>query len=77
MPVIVRLQYCVISMFANDHNPPHFHIYGVDGRDAQVRLGALTVINGEVDRRALKEAVEWAKQNTDFLAETWNDYQNG
>jgi hypothetical protein len=75
MPVIVRLQYCVISMFANDHNPPHFHIYGFDGSDAQVRLGVWTVINGVVDRRALKEAVTWAKENSDLLEETWNDFQ--
>ena len=76
MPVLVRLQFCVISMFSNDHNPPHFHVYGVDGRDAQVRLGALNVINGTVDRRALKEAVEWARQNTVFLEETWDDLQS-
>lgn len=76
MPVLVRLQFCVISMFANDHNPPHFHIYGIDGSDAQVRLGALTVINGTVDRRALKEAIAWASQNADFLEETWDDFQN-
>ena len=75
MPVVVRLQYCVISMFANDHNPPHFHIYGFDGSDAQVRLGVWTVINGTVDRRALKEAVAWAKQNADFLERAWNDFQ--
>ncbi len=76
MPVLVRLQYCVISMYANDHNPPHFHVVGLDGRDALVRLGALTVLNGEVDRRALKEAIEWARKNPDFLEEAWDDFQN-
>ena len=74
MPVIVRLRYCVIFMYADDHNPPHFHINSLDGRDAQVRLGTLSVINGEVDRRALKEAVEWAAQNTALLEEAWNDF---
>ena len=77
MPVLVRLQYCVITMYPNDHNPPHFHIVGLDGRDAQIRLGALSVLNGEVDRRALKEAVDWAKMNPDYLKETWDDFQNG
>jgi Domain of unknown function (DUF4160) len=62
-------------MFANDHNPPHFYIYGFDGNDAQVRLGVWTVINGKVDRRALKEAIAWAKENADLLEETWNDFQ--
>ena len=77
MPVLVRLQYCVIFMYPNDHNPPHFHVVGLDGRDAQVRLGFLTLLNGAVDRRALKEAVAWAEGNRDFLEETWNDYQAG
>ena len=77
MPVLVRLQYCVIFMYPNDHNPPHFHVVGLDGRDAQVRLGVLTLLNGAVDRRALKEAVAWAEGNRGFLEETWNDYQAG
>lgn len=64
-------------MYANDHNPPHFHVVGLDGRDALVRLGTLSVLNGEVNRRALREAVEWATQNPDFLQEKWDDYQNG
>ena len=77
MPVLVRLQYCVIFMYPNDHNPPHFHVVGLDGRDVQVRLGTLSVLNGTVDRRALKEAVEWARQNPAYLKETWDDFQNG
>ena len=77
MPVLVRLQYCVIFMYPKDHNPPHFHVVGLDGRDAQVRLGVLTLLNGQVDRRALKEAVAWAEENRDFLQEMWNDYQAG
>ena len=77
MPVLVRLQYCVIFMYPKDHNPPHFHVVGLDGRDAQVRLGVLTLLNGQVDRRALKEAVAWAEDNRDFLQEMWNDYQAG
>ncbi len=76
MPVLVRLQYCVIAMFFEDHNPPHFHVLGKDGRDAQVRLGELSVINGTVDRRALNEAIEWAKQNSDYLKERWDAFQD-
>ena len=74
MPVLVRLQYCVIAMYPGDHNPPHFHVNGLDGRDAQVRLATLTVLNGEVDRRALREAVEWASHNAALLEERWNDF---
>jgi len=76
MPTIARLQYCMILMFFQDHNPPHFHVRGLDGREAWVRISDITVIKGEVDRRALTEALEWAKENKDFLQETWNDFQD-
>ena len=39
--------------------------------------GGVTLLNGAVDRRALKEAVAWAEGNRGFLEETWNDYQAG
>ena len=77
MPVLVRLQYCLILMYPKDHNPPHFHVVGLDGRDVQVRLGTLAVLNREIDRRALKEAVEWARQNPAFFQEKWDDFKNG
>jgi hypothetical protein len=76
IPVLARLRYCVIFMYPGDHNPPHFHVVGFDGRDAQVRLGAWTVINGSVDRRALQEAVEWARENPVFLEDRWNELFN-
>ena len=63
-------------MYFEDHNPPHFHVLGIDGREAQVRLSDLSVLNGSVDRRALKEAVDWAKVNGAFLKETWDDFQD-
>ncbi|OYX25881.1 MAG: hypothetical protein B7Z10_04860 [Rhodobacterales bacterium 32-66-7] len=76
MPVLVRLQYCVIAMYSNDHNPPHFHILGFDGREAEMRLANLEVAKGNVDRRAIKEAVAWAEPRLDKLKETWNDLQS-
>ena len=33
MPTIARLQYCMILMFFQDHNPPHFHVRGLDRRE--------------------------------------------
>ena len=76
MPVIARLQYCLISMYFDDHNPPYFHILGNDGQEALVRLGDLAVLKGSVERRALKEALDWAARNEGFLRETWNDFQD-
>jgi hypothetical protein len=76
MPVIVRLQYCVIAMYADDHNPPHFHILGLDGREAEVRLANLEVAKGNVDRRAVREALAWAEPRMAMLREKWDDLQS-
>lgn len=76
MPVLVRLQYCLIAMYANDHNPPHFHILGHDGREAEVLLRDFAIKKGTVDRRAVREALVWAEENQSLLKETWNDLQN-
>ena len=75
MPVLVRLQYCLVAMYFGDHSPPHFHVLGLDGREALVGLEALSVMAGDVDRRALREALDWAAQNAAFLQETWDDFQ--
>ena len=76
MPVLARLQYCLIAMYANDHNPPHFHVLGQDGREAEVLLRDLSVKKGAVDRRALREAIDWAGKNRALLQESWDDFQN-
>ena len=77
MPVLVRLRHCVIAMYFDDHNPPHFHVLAHDGREAQVRLGTLAVLKGDAGRRAMSEALEWARKNATFLEETWNDFNRG
>jgi hypothetical protein len=63
-------------MFFNDHNPPHFHVATRDGRDAQVEIATLRVIRGRVDRRALREATEWASTRREVLMEIWRDYSS-
>ncbi len=74
MPVLVRLQHCVIAMYFNDHAPPHFHVLGNDGREAQLSLDGARVYKGVVDRKALKEAQAWASENQSFLQRTWDDF---
>ena len=74
MPVLVRLQYCVIRMYFRDHNPPHFHVDTPDGR-ALVGIGDLNVIEGRVTAAALNEAREWAEKNKDRLWSAWEEYR--
>jgi len=73
MPVIIRLQHCVIAMYFNDHNPPHFHVVTPEA-EAQVALASLEVVQGKVDRRAEREARDWAERNRDLLWLKWEEF---
>ena len=71
MPRIVRFSSAEIAMFFADHNPPHFHVLGVDGT-AQVSIedSQVIAVNGRVD---LREALEWAALNKGLLRAKWEE----
>ena len=74
MPTIVRLSDTLkITMYAGDHNPPHFHILAGDGRACQVRLDTLQVLRGTIDLKSFAEAIAWAGANGELLARKWAD----
>jgi len=59
MPKISVFFGIVISMFYDDHNPPHFHVkYGE--YNAQISIKYLNVIEGKLPSRALGLVIEWA-----------------
>lgn len=73
MPTVIRLQKSKITMYAGDHNPPHFHVLAHDGAEAWVELATLVVIWGAVDRAALKESQAWASENAALLKAKWKE----
>ena len=73
MPILVRLQHCVIRMYFRDHNPPHFHI-DTPEQGALMAIRTLEVIDGSVDARALREAKDWAEANYDRLWDAWREF---
>ncbi|MDC6171262.1 DUF4160 domain-containing protein [Paucibacter sp. XJ19-41] len=60
-------------MYADDHNPPHFHVLANDGKKALVEIASLTVIAGEVRSGTLKEALGWAGSNKATLVAKWKE----
>ena len=60
-------------MYFADHNPPHFHVVTPDA-EAQVAIASLDLMEGSVDRRALREARDWAEQNRDTLWAKWDEF---
>lgn len=70
MATLVRLGRAYIRMFANDHYPPHFHIWTPDG-EAMVLLEDFSLMRGVVRRDELKMVQEWARKNRDMLDMEW------
>lgn len=69
MPEISRFLGVVISMFYDEHSPPHFHAdYGEYSITVEIKSG---IIEGKFPRRALKAVLEWHELNKDRLMEDW------
>ncbi|MDO9415787.1 DUF4160 domain-containing protein [Pararhizobium sp.] len=69
MPTIKRNVH--IRMFANDHNPPHFHVVTTD-HQAVVSLASLELIQGTMDAGSLRTAVDWATDHLKDLEREWS-----
>ena len=75
MPEIARFYGIIISMYYDDHNPPHFHArYGDES--IVVSIGALSILEGQMSPRALGLVIEWAAQHKEELMEDWNLAKN-
>jgi uncharacterized protein DUF4160 len=70
MPEINRFYGIVIRMYYNDHNPPHFHaIYGRE--EAVIGINPVALLWGDLPRRALAMALEWAALHQQELQANW------
>ena len=70
MPEISRFFGIIISMYFDEHNPPHFHArYGKDYVAIEIR--SLRVIEGKISPRVLGLVMEWAFQHQEELMNNW------
>ena len=75
MPEICRFYGIIISMFGDDHNPPHFHVrYGDYRCTVTIDKG---VVKGELPRKALKKVFDWMDEHHDELMSNWARLQSG
>ena len=70
MPTIAKLGKVLIRIFADDHNPPHFHIVTPE-HEVLVLISDLSVLAGTIDRRSLDTALAWAAENREVLENEW------
>lgn len=76
MPRISSFYGIVISMYFNDHSPPHFHAtYGE--REAQIALRTLEPIRGSLPDRALRLVRAWATRHEAELHANWERARSG
>jgi len=70
MPEISRFLGIVISMYFNEHNPPHFHVRYNEFR-ATVEIESLNVLRGNLPARVRGLVEEWAEMHKEELMEMW------
>ena len=74
MPVISRFLGIIISMYWNDHLPPHFHAkYGEYKITVNIETG---VVEGRFPKRALRLVLEWYEYHKDALMHNWELCRN-
>jgi hypothetical protein len=70
MPEISRFLGIVITMYFNDHNPPHFHVRYENFR-ALIGIDPLELREGELPPRVLGLVIEWAEMHQAELKGNW------
>lgn len=76
MPVICRFFGIAISMYFDDHAPPHFHArYGSER--ALVQIDPPGLLGGSLPPRALGLVMEWARLHRDALMDDWERARRG
>jgi Domain of unknown function (DUF4160) len=70
---VKRFNRCRVEMYFDDHPPPHFHAIAGD-KAAVFLIETLRLWAGEIDRRDVAEALEWAKDHREELYARWREY---
>lgn len=75
MPVISRFYGIVVSMYFNDHNPPHLHAR-YSGQEGRYDFAG-TCVEGWLPARADKLIREWITMHRSDLEQNWECARNG
>ncbi len=70
MPEIALFLGIRITMYYDDHNPPHFHAEYA-GRKAVFDIENGCVISGALPNRQLKFVLAWSEMHKDELMQNW------
>ena len=74
MPTIMRFRSCRLTIYPNEHGPPHFHLEFTDGDRCSIGIESLEVLVGTVTpAKKMAEAIKWAAENQAFLLAKWEE----
>ncbi|MDR1663311.1 MAG: DUF4160 domain-containing protein [Clostridiales bacterium] len=71
MPEISRFESIVITMYFNEHNPPHFHAE-YNGTEALFDLNEGAFTKGSLPSKQARLVLAWYELHKDELLEIWN-----
>ncbi len=71
MPEICRFLGIIVSMYFDEHNPPHFHVRYNEYR-ASFEIESLNIIAGKVPVKVRGLVEEWAELHKTELLEMWD-----
>lgn len=75
MPEISRFFGIIITMYYNDHPPPHFHVR-YNQQKAIISIETLEILEGKLSSRAFKLVSEWAILHQNELMQNWELARN-
>ena len=70
MPEVSRFYGISITLYYNEHNPPHFHAKYGDYK-AEIDIRTLQILNGQLPKRAKALVLEWADEHRVDLMQDW------
>jgi hypothetical protein len=70
VPVVALVDGVKIMFFFADHAPPHFHV-AFAGKEAQIRISTLEIMEGRLPVAKLRSVREWAATREKELMAAW------
>ena len=74
MPTVKDFGSFRITMYFEDHNPPHVHVIGPTFH-ALVGIADARILRGPIPARHRRRALTWITENRQALLERWTQYQ--
>ena len=76
MPELSRFYGIHITMYADDHNPPHFHAE-YNGEEVLFDIVDGVFMKGNLPSKQARLVLAWYELHKDELIENWNNLSSG